>query len=115
MGKLPVLDPRIDLMQERELQLTNSTVNNLRGEADQSKRRVRELEEHIQSDGRAERLEESLKNTQERADEFEFQLSKLKQVRTLLWGAQSYIYITPSHIAASSRKRIALKPNFANV
>jgi hypothetical protein len=60
--------------------LTNSTVDNLRGEADQHQRRIRELEDHIQSDNRAETLEESLRNTQERADEFEFQLSRLKLV-----------------------------------
>lgn len=81
------------MIQERELQLTNGTVNDLREEADQSKRRVKELEEHIQSDDRAERLEESLKNTQERADEFEFQLSKLKQVSTPLRAAESYSYV----------------------
>jgi predicted RNase H-like nuclease (RuvC/YqgF family) len=64
--------------------LTNGTVDDLRGEANQHQRRIRELEQHIQSDNRAEKLEESLKNTQERADEFEFQLSKLKQVRSLI-------------------------------
>ncbi len=52
----------------------------LRKEADESKRRLRELEEQIQSDDRVERLENSLKHTQDRADELEFQLSKLKQV-----------------------------------
>jgi myosin protein heavy chain len=41
---------------------------------------VRELKEQIQSDDRLERAENSLKNTQNRADELEFQLSKLKQV-----------------------------------
>ena len=60
--------------------LTNGTVDDLRGEADQHQKRIRELEDHIQSDNRAEKLEESLRNTQERADEFEFQLSRLKQV-----------------------------------
>ena len=44
--------------------------------------KVRELEEQIESDDRAERLEETLKNTQDRADELEFQLSKLRQVRS---------------------------------
>lgn len=69
--------------QERELLLTNGTLDDLRGEADHYQRRIQELEEHIQSDNRAEKLEESLKHTQERADEFEFQLSKLKQVCSL--------------------------------
>lgn len=45
-------------------------------------RKVRELEEQMQSDDRVERLENSLKNMQDRADELEFQLSKLKPVNT---------------------------------
>jgi bacterioferritin (cytochrome b1) len=55
-------------------------MNTLKHEAEQHQHRVRELEEQIQSDGRVERLENSLKNTQDRADELEFQLSKLRQV-----------------------------------
>jgi hypothetical protein len=47
-------------------------------------RKVRELEEQMQSDDRVERLENSLKNMQDRADELEFQLSKLKPVNILL-------------------------------
>jgi DNA repair ATPase RecN len=43
-------------------------------------RELRELEEQMQSDDRVERLENSLKNMQDRADELEFQLSKLKSV-----------------------------------
>lgn len=56
-----------------------ASMNNLKHETEQHQHRVRELEEQIQSDDRVERLEESLKNTQDRADELEFQLSKLKQ------------------------------------
>jgi chromosome segregation ATPase len=74
--------------------LTNGTVDDLRGEANQHQRRIRELEQHIQSDNRAEKLEESLKNIQERADEFEFQLSKLKQVRSLIWFPAEYADIS---------------------
>ncbi len=40
-----------------------------------------ELEEQIESEDRAESLEETLKNTQDRADELEYQLLKLRQVR----------------------------------
>jgi chromosome segregation ATPase len=65
--------------QERELQLLDASVSDLRAEVEQRRRRVRELEDQIQSNDRAERLEYSLKNTQDRADELEFQLSKLKQ------------------------------------
>ncbi|KAJ7597367.1 hypothetical protein C8J56DRAFT_317211 [Mycena floridula] len=66
--------------QERELQLTKATVNTLRNDVEKHQSRVQELEAHIQSDDRAERLEKSLTNAQDRADELEFQLSKLKQV-----------------------------------
>lgn len=65
--------------QERELQLLNASLEEVRSASEQHRQRVRELEEQIESDDRAERLEESLKNTQDRAEELEFQLSKLKQ------------------------------------
>lgn len=45
---------------------------------------MRELDEQIQSDDRAERLEATLQNTQNRADELEFQLSKLQQAHNAL-------------------------------
>ena len=48
--------------------------------AEEFKRKHRELEEQIQADDRVDRLEASLKNTQDRADDLEFQLSKLKTV-----------------------------------
>jgi chromosome segregation ATPase len=66
-------------LQERELQLLNASLAEVRSSSEQHQQRVRELEEQIESDDRAERLEESLKNTQNRAEELEFQLSKLKQ------------------------------------
>ena len=47
--------------------------------------KVRELEEQMQSDDRVEPLENSLKNMQDRADELEFQLSKLKPVNTFIY------------------------------
>jgi len=43
--------------------------------------KARELEERIQNDDRAEKLEGLLKDTQDRGDELEFQLSKLNQVK----------------------------------
>ena len=70
---------RSSLSQERELQLLNASLEEVRSASEQHQQRVRELEEQIESDDRAERLEESLKNTQDRAEELEFQLSKLKQ------------------------------------
>lgn len=51
-----------------------------RKSADDLQRRLRDLEEQIQADDRVERLEQSLKHTQDRADELEFQLTKVKQV-----------------------------------
>lgn len=70
--------------QERQLQLAQASVAELTKESNQHKRRVRELEEQIQADDRAERLEESLRNSQNRADELEFQLTKLKQTHATL-------------------------------
>ena len=67
-------------MQDREIHLLNSNLTELRAEAESHLRRIRELEDHIQSDDRVERLEASLRNTQDRADELDFQLSRLKQV-----------------------------------
>lgn len=62
------------------MQIANGALTSARKEVEKHRRRVRELEEQIQSDDRADRLEASLKNTQDRADELEFQLSKFKQV-----------------------------------
>ncbi|KAH9949368.1 hypothetical protein B0H21DRAFT_838761 [Amylocystis lapponica] len=70
--------------QEREIQLLTSASNDLQALATQHSRRVQELEEQIQSDDRAERLEATLQNTQDRADELEFQLSKLQQTHGAL-------------------------------
>ncbi|KAK0208971.1 hypothetical protein DFS33DRAFT_489860 [Desarmillaria ectypa] len=87
--------------QERELQLSNATSNNLQKETDDYKRRLRELEEQIESDDRAEKLENTLKNTQDRSDELEFQLSKLKQVLGALfhytwpWELTKYVRHIP--------------------
>lgn len=68
------------MTQERELQLTNGALNDLQAEADRHQKKSRELEERIQNDDRVEKLEGVLKDTQERAEEREFQLSKLNQV-----------------------------------
>ncbi|KAH8835670.1 hypothetical protein DL96DRAFT_1702640 [Flagelloscypha sp. PMI_526] len=65
-------------------ELQSPPLMNGRKAASRHERREKELEEHIQSDDRAEKLEASLKNTQDRADELEFQLSKLKQTYTTL-------------------------------
>ncbi|KAH9858271.1 hypothetical protein C2E23DRAFT_865184 [Lenzites betulinus] len=65
--------------QEREIHLLNGRVDELQAQSAEHLRKARELEEQIESDDRAERLEETLKNTQDRADELEFQLSKLQQ------------------------------------
>lgn len=74
-------------MQERQVQIAAAEAANSRKAADDFQRRLRELEEQVQADDRVERLEVSLKNTQDRADELEFQLAKIKQVR-----GPSFIY-----------------------
>jgi len=56
----------------------------LQAEADRHQRKAQELEERIQNDDRVEKLESVLKDTQDRADELEFQLSKLNQVKIIL-------------------------------
>ncbi|KAI6112489.1 hypothetical protein EDD16DRAFT_1693881 [Pisolithus croceorrhizus] len=65
--------------QDREMQLRKAELDELQATCDQYQQRVRELEEQIENDDRADRLEVSLKNTQDRADELDFRLSKLKQ------------------------------------
>ena len=55
---------------------------------------MRELEEQIESDDRAERLEVELQHTQDRAAELEFQVSKLKQVCALSATARYYAFST---------------------
>lgn len=67
--------------QEREIQLRKAELEEVQATSNQYQQRVRELEEQIESDDRAEKLEISLKNTQDRADELEFQLNKIQQVR----------------------------------
>ncbi|KAF9451367.1 hypothetical protein P691DRAFT_787200 [Macrolepiota fuliginosa MF-IS2] len=66
--------------QERQLQLITASASEARKDAERYQRSLKELEEQIQNDDRLERMEASLKNTQERADELEFQLSKVKHV-----------------------------------
>ncbi|KAF9021732.1 hypothetical protein BDZ89DRAFT_1137774 [Hymenopellis radicata] len=80
--------------QERLLQVSNATSASLQKEVDEQKRRFRELEEQIQADDRLEKLENTLKNTQDRTADLELQLSKQKQVCIIhqLW------YITEEHV-----------------
>ncbi len=74
--------------QERQLQLANASITELREESRQHEQKYRELQEQVQNDDRVEKLEGSLRNTQNRADELEFpQLSKLAQVPTYVDSA----------------------------
>lgn len=68
-------------IQEREIQLRKAELEEIQATSSQHQQRVRELEEQIESDDRADKLEISLKNTQDRAEELEFQLNKIQQVR----------------------------------
>ena len=69
--------------QERQLQYATASASDSRNEMEKLQRELRELEEQMQSDDRVERLENSLKHLRDRADELEFQLSKLKLVKTM--------------------------------
>lgn len=60
-----------------------ASLDDSRSKSDELQRRVRELEEQIESDDRAERLEATLQHTQDRAAELELQVTKLKQVKSL--------------------------------
>ena len=71
--------------QERQLQYATASASDSRKEMEKLLRELRELEEQMQSDDRVERLENSLKNMQDRADELEFQLSKLKPVNIFIY------------------------------
>lgn len=62
------------------MQLATASAVEARKDAERSQQILKELEEQIQNDDRLELVEASLKNTQERADELEFQLSRLKRV-----------------------------------
>ncbi|KAJ2912488.1 hypothetical protein MD484_g7924, partial [Candolleomyces efflorescens] len=69
---------------ERQLQLSTVAATESRKEAEDANRRLQELTEQIQTDDRVERSEQSLKHSQDRADELEFQLSKLRQTHASL-------------------------------
>lgn len=70
--------------QERQLHIANASATEARKDAERYERNLKELEDQIQNDDRLERVETSLKNSQERADELEFQLSKVKHVSNRL-------------------------------
>ena len=67
----------------------------MQAEADRHQRKARELEERIQNDDRAEKLEGVLKDTQDRAEELEFQLSKLNQVTLFSPPLGIFDWLTP--------------------
>lgn len=77
--------------QERMLQVSSATCSTLQKEVEVAKRRFRELEEQVQGDDRVERLENTLKNTQDRGADLELQLSKAKQVSLDIWGVRVVI------------------------
>lgn len=110
-------------VQEREIQLLNGTLHELRTQSEEHQRRVHELEEQIESDDRAERLEETLKNTQDRADELEFQLSKLRQVRhpgfmislilnELFWQTHEQLHIERGHLTGELQQKTAAEADW---
>lgn len=64
---------------DRDLLSIRSEVEKLQSHLEARERRTKELEEQIQNDDRVEILEAKVKNTQDRAEEVSYQLSKLKQ------------------------------------
>lgn len=105
--------------QERQLQLVTASASEYRKEMEQSQRKLRELEEQIQSDDRVERLENSLKHTQDRADELEFQLSKLKQTHSSLKLERDKLE-SQGHTYSSTERELeakiaALNDSYSNV
>ncbi|KAI5124139.1 hypothetical protein M0805_000950 [Coniferiporia weirii] len=79
--------------EERDCVSVRKEADKLRSQLQEGERRTRELEEQIQSDDRVEILETKLKNTQDRAEENAFQLSRLKQVYDKLKGEHEGIQV----------------------
>lgn len=72
----------IDTIQpkERELDISRSDAASAQQKAGELATRLRDLQEQIQADDRAEKLEVSLKGLQERSDSLESQLARVRQV-----------------------------------
>ena len=84
--ELPFQPPLSHLRyQERQLQYADASASDSRKETEVLQRKLRELEEQMESDDRVARLENSLKHMQDRADELEFQLSKLRPVNFMYY------------------------------
>ena len=75
-----VYQPTLISIQDRDLLSIRSEVEKLQSQLEARERRTKELEEQIHNDDRVEILEAKVKNTQDRAEEVSYQLSKLKQV-----------------------------------
>lgn len=67
-------------VQDRDLLAVRTELEKSQSKIESSERRTKELEEQIQNDDRVETLEAKVKNSQDRAEEVSFQLSKMKQV-----------------------------------
>jgi predicted nucleic acid-binding Zn-ribbon protein len=78
---IPTVSP-IDSIQlkERDLDISKSDATNARQKADELATKLRDLQEQIQADDRAEKLEISLKGLQERSSSLESQLARVRQV-----------------------------------
>ena len=69
----------IHSMKERDLELSRSDATSAQQKANELATRLRDLQEQIEADDRAEKLEASLKGLQSRADSLESQLARVKQ------------------------------------
>lgn len=73
----------IRALQDLELDLIRRNAGELRTQLDNRERELKELTERVEADDRVDTLERSLQGTQDRAEELEFQLSKVTQVGRL--------------------------------
>ncbi|CAG8641193.1 6163_t:CDS:10, partial [Acaulospora colombiana] len=64
---------------ERDLELSRKEAEDMRKRADQLETKLRDLQEQIQADDRVERLQASLKSSEERSQSLETQLARTKQ------------------------------------
>jgi predicted nucleic acid-binding Zn-ribbon protein len=67
-------------LKERDLDISKSDATSAQQKADELASKLRDLQEQIQADDRAEKLEISLKGLQERSSSLESQLARVRQV-----------------------------------
>lgn len=72
------------MIKERDLDISRSDTTSAQEKANELATKLRDLQEQIQADDRAEKLEASLKGLQDRSDALESQLARVRQVSSTL-------------------------------